>query len=428
MSSATRVFVARLSGAGVFDPKADQVGKLRDIVVMLRTERRAPRVLGLVVEVVGRRRIFVPMTKVGAIDAGQIVVNGVVNLRRFEQRSGETLVMGDLLDRQVTLVAPRTGTDSTSPSTETPDVVTVMDVAIERELSGDWEVTQLFIRMKGGLRRRGESRIVDFDQVQGLTLATPQQGAEHLLATMEDLRPADFARALKDFTPKRRIEVARQLDDERLADVLEELSEEDQVEILQRLELDRAADVLEEMDPGDAADLISELPPDQAADLLERMEPEEAADIRRLLNYDDYTAGGMMTTEPIVLPPDATIADALAHIRNPDLSPSLAGQVYVVRPPMETPTGRYLGTCHFQRLLREPPGTLVSTVLDAALEPISPNTPVGEVARYFAAYNLVALPVVDDAGHLIGAVTVDDLIDHMLPADWRDGNVDAGGR
>ncbi|MFY9331325.1 MAG: CBS domain-containing protein [Candidatus Nanopelagicales bacterium] len=430
MTSATRVFVARLSGAGVFDPKADQVGKLRDIVVMLRSEPRPPRVLGLVVEVVGRRKIFVPMTKVSVIDAGQIVVNGVVNLRRFEQRPGETLVMGDLLDRHITLVEPdkHSGAGGAGGTEDTASTVVVMDVGIEREIPGDWVVTQIFVRLKGGLRRRGETRVVDFDQVKGLTLATPQQGAEHLLATMGDLRPADLAHAISDLSPKRRIEVARQLDDERLADVLEELPEDDQVDILQQLERDRAADVLEEMDPDDAADLISELPPDQAADLLERMEPDEAADIRRLLSYDDYTAGGMMTTEPIVLPPDSTVADALAHIRNPDLSPSLAGQVYVVRPPMETPTGRYVGTCHFQRLLREPPGTLVSAVLDAALEPISPDTPVGEVARYFATYNLVALPVVDKSGRLIGVVTVDDLVDHMLPKDWREGAPDVGVR
>ncbi|MHC8495376.1 MAG: magnesium transporter MgtE N-terminal domain-containing protein [Actinomycetes bacterium] len=418
MSTAARVFVARLAGAGVFDPKADQVGRLRDIVVLLRTDRKPPRVLGLVVEVVGRRRIFIPMTKVSAIDSHQILVNGVVNLRRFEQRPGETLVMADLLDRHVTLIEP--GEPRSDAATTDRSTVTVMDVAIERQAYSDWEVSQIYVRLKGRLRRRGESRIVDFNDVNGLTLPTAEQGAEHLLSTMENLRPADLARALMDLSQKRRIEVARQLDDERLADVLEELPEDDQVEILQRLEAERAADVLEEMDPDDAADLISELPPEQAADLLERMEPEEAADIRRLLRYDDYTAGGMMTTEPILLPPDATVADALAHIRNPDLSPALAGQVYIVRAPLETPTGRYIGTCHFQRLLREPPATLVTALLDVALEPIRAETPVGEVARYFATYNLVALPVVDETDHLIGVVTVDDLIDHMLPADWRD--------
>ncbi|MEK9665097.1 MAG: CBS domain-containing protein, partial [Candidatus Nanopelagicales bacterium] len=150
------------------------------------------------------------------------------------------------------------------------------------------------------------------------------------------------------------------------------------------------------------------------------MEPDEADDIRRLLVYGDYTAGGMMTTEPIVLAPDATVAEALARVRAPELSPSLAAQVYVTRPPTDTPTGRYLGTCHLQRLLREPPSALVSGIVDTALEPISPETDVPTVARYFATYNLVALPVVDADDHLLGAVTVDDLIDHMLPKNWRD--------
>jgi Mg/Co/Ni transporter MgtE len=127
-----------------------------------------------------------------------------------------------------------------------------------------------------------------------------------------------------------------------------------------------------------------------------------------------------MTTEPVVLSPDATVADALARIRNSDLSPALASQVYVVRPPLETPTGRFLGVAHFQRLLREPPSTLVSAVIDTDLEAVEPEAPLGAVTRYFATYNLVALPVVDPGGHLLGAVTVDDVIDHMLPEDWRE--------
>lgn len=427
MTTSSRVFVARLSGAGVFDPMAEQVGKLRDFVVLLRTEQRPPRVLGLVVEVVGRRRIFVPMTRVTVIGTGQIVVTGVVNLRRFEQRPGETLVMAELLDRKVALTKSDNGAEANAQKSDahTHDtVVTVMDVGIERESSNDWLVTQMYVRLRGGLRRRGETRVVDFRDVQGLTLPTPEQGAEHLLATLEGLRAADLASAIQDLPRKRRIEVVRLLDDERLADVMEELPEDDQVEIMQVLEAERAADVLEEMDPDDAADLISELPPEQAADLLGRMEPDDAADIRRLLTYDEYTAGGMMTTEPVVLSPDSTVADALALIRNADLAPSLAGQVYIVRPPMETPTGRYLGTCHFQRLLREPPATLVSAVIDSTLAPIGAQTHLGEVARYFATYNLVALPVIDEAGRLLGVVTVDDLIDHMLPTDWRDHSDD----
>lgn len=411
MTSPSRVFVARLARAEVFDPKADQVGRVRDVVVALRTDSQPPRVVGLVVEVVGRRRIFVPMSRVTAVDSGQVVVSGVVNLRRFQQRSGETLALGELLDRRVTLVDPA--------RSSTPSTVTIVDLGIEQRPSRDWFVTQLFIREGGGLRRKGQTRIVDWAAVDGLTLPQ-EQGAEHFLATLDDMRPQDLALALQEMPAKRRLEVVRELDDDRLADVLEELPEDEQVEIMQSLDMERAADVLEEMDPDDAADLISELPPDQAEDLLERMEQDEADDIRRLLVYGDYTAGGMMTTEPVILTADATVAEALARVRSPELSPSLAAQVYVTRAPTDTPTGRYLGTCHFQRMLREPPAALVSGILDTTLEPIAPETDVATVARYFATYNLVSLPVVDANDHLLGAVTVDDLIDHMLPEDWRE--------
>jgi len=411
-TAATRIFLARLSGIGVFDPNGDQVGKVRDGVMVLRTGLNPPRLTGLVVEVQPRRRIFVPMTKVTAIDAGTVIVTGTVNLRRFEQRPNETLVAAELLDRTVDLVA-------------SGEQVTVLDMGVEQSRTRDWFVTQLFVRRGGaGFRRKHEKFVVDWEDIRGLSLPSIDQPAEQLLSTLEAMVPADLANALHDLPDKRRIEVARELDDERLADVLEEMPEEDRVEILQALEAERAADVLEEMAPDDAADLISELPPEQAADLLERMEPEEADDIRRLLSYDDFSAGGMMTTEPIVLPPDATVADALAQIRNADLSPALASQVYVTRAPTETPTGKFLGTCHFQRLLREPPGTLVSAVIDTNLEPITADAPLAEVTRYFAAYNLVAVPVIDDNDRLLGTVTVDDVIDHMLPDNWREQDSD----
>lgn len=408
MSTPSRVFLARLAGIGVFDPNGDQVGKVRDGVMVLRTGLNPPRLTGLVVEVAARRRIFVPMTKVTAIDAGQVITTGALNLRRFEQRPNESLVNAELLDRTVTLV-------------ENGEQVTVMDMAVEQSRTRDWTVTQLFVRQgHSGFRRRGERFVVEWNAIRGLSLPTTDQPAEQLLATFEQLLPADVAHALMDVPVKRRIEIARELDDERLADVLEEMSEDARVEIVQALEAERAADVLEEMDADDAADLISDLPPDQAADILDRMDAEDADDIRRLLTYDAFSAGGMMTPNPIVLPHDATVADALAHIRNPELSPALASQVYIARSPTETPTGKFLGTAHFQRLLREPPATLVAECIDSNLEPIGPDAPLGDVTRYFAAYNLVAVPIVDEHDRLLGTVTIDDVIDHMLPEDWRD--------
>jgi CBS domain-containing protein len=405
-----RVFVSHLSGIAVFDPNGDQVGRLRDLVAMLRVGSRPPRLLGLVVEVVSRRRIFLPMTRVTGVESGQVITTGVVNMRRFEQRASETLVLGELLDRRVRLV-------------ESGEEVTVLDIGISQlPARRDWEIDKVFVRKgKGGaLRRKGEALTVEWSAVTGFSLEEHGQGAENLLATFEQLRPADLAGVLHHLSPKRRAEVAAALADDRLADVLEELPEDDQVEILGKLQDERAADVLEAMDPDDAADLLSELPEEEKERLLTLMRPEEAADVRRLMAYEERTAGGLMTTEPIVLRPDATVADALARVRDPDLSPSLAAQVYVCRPPDETPTGKYLGLVHFQRLLRDPPFTLVSSIADTDLPALPPGTSLSELTSYLATYNMVAAPVVDEGGALLGAVTVDDVLDHLLPDDWRE--------
>ncbi|MFD4575554.1 magnesium transporter MgtE N-terminal domain-containing protein [Streptomyces sp. NPDC058417] len=407
-----RIFVSHLAGVAVFDPNGDSVGRVRDLIVMLRVGRRPPRLLGLVVELPTRRRIFLPMTRVTSIESGQVISTGVLNVRRFEQRPTERLAFGELLDRRVTLV-------------ETGEEATVLDVSV-RQLPArrDWEIDRVFVqkgRRGGAFRRgRGEKLTVDWSAVTGFSLEEHGQGAESLLATFEQLRPADLANVLHHLSPKRRAEVAAALDDDRLADVLEELPEDDQIEILGKLKEERAADVLEAMDPDDAADLLAELPEGDQERLLSLMRPDDAADMRRLMAYEEHTAGGLMTTEPIVLRPDATVADALARVRNPDLSPALAAQVYVCRPPDDTPTGKYLGTVHFQRLLRDPPYTLVSSIVDDSLQSLEPDATLPVVAGFFAAYDMVAAPVVDDAGSLLGVVTVDDVLDHMLPEDWRE--------
>lgn len=399
------MFAARLSGLPVFDPLGDQVGRIRDVVVSLRVARESPRVLGIVVEV-QRRPIFVAMGRVTALDAGQVVLSsGTVSLRRYTHRPGELLVLGDLLDRQVTVRS--TGVTGT-----------LVDAAMEQTRTRDWYVTKLAVRE--GRRRRGNLHTFDIDEIEGLNVPPSEQGVTNLLAAFEKLRPADLAEVLRDLSRKRRAEVAAALDDDALADVLEELPEDAQVEILAGLETERAADVLEAMDPDDAADLLGELSTEEQERLLELMQPGEAEPVRRLLVYADDTAGGIMTSEPVILPPDATVADALARIRNPDLTPALAAQIYVARPPFETPTGRYLGTVFFQRLLREPPSTIVAGLVDNDIDPLGPDASLRRVTRHLAAYNLVAVPVVDEAGRLIGAVSIDDVLDHTLPDDWRD--------
>ncbi|HVH23322.1 MAG TPA: CBS domain-containing protein [Pseudonocardia sp.] len=403
-----RVFVARLVGLAVFGPDGERIGKVRDLVVGLRVDANPPRVLGMLVEMATRRRIFVPMLRVTAPGSTAVTLaTGSVSLRGFTQRPNETMVVGQLLDARVRL-------------TDGGAEVVVVDAAIEPTRSRDWVVGRLAVRPpRRGLSRRGQIQIVPWHAVTGLSLSD-RQGAEGLLAVFETMRPADVAAALHWLPAKRQFEVIDSLDDERLADVFEEMSDAERRVLLSHLDAERAADVLEAMSPDDAADLLGYLPDAESEALLALMEPEESAPVRRLLSYSARTAGGLMTPEPIILRPDATVAEALARIRNPDIPPALASMVFVCRPPSDTPTGRYLGCAHAQRLLREAPFELVAGVVDKDMPRLAPEAPLGEVTRYFAAYNLVAGPVVDSEDHLLGAVTVDDVLDHLLPPDWRD--------
>jgi flagellar motility protein MotE (MotC chaperone) len=402
-----RIFLARLAGTAVFDPNGDPVGKVRDAVATLRSNNQSPRVLGLVVEVPLRRRVFVPITRVTSIEAGAVVITGLLNMRRFETRTGEMLVLGDLLDRTISLI-------------ETGESVLVEDMGMELNRTGDWLITRVHIMRKGrGLRRKGATSTVAWDEVTGFAQHENNQGVSNLLSTLSNLRAADLAAVIQDLAPKRRVEVARALDDERLADVLEEMDESERVALLAELEGERAADVLEEMDPDDAADLLREIGEERAQELIELMDPEDAEDLLRLMTYEDYSAGGMMTTEPIVMSADYTVADALAAVRQSEISPALASQVFIARQPLETPTGRFIGMVHYQRLLREPPSTLLGSIVDTNTQGVNPDASLHAVSSYLASYNLLSLPVIDANDRLLGAVTVDDVLDHLLPTNWR---------
>ena len=412
MPTATKVFATGVTRLAVFGPDGEPIGRVRDLVAVLRADRRPPRVLGIVVEMTTRRRIFVPMLRVTAIDPGAVTLaTGSVNLRQFHKRPNEILVVGELLDARVVVLA-----------SDTPAVV--VDIAMEQTRTRDWELAKVAVRERTGrLTRRGPIRVMDWDSVSGLTIAEMGHGpqsADHLLAEFDTMRAADVARALRQLPAKRRYEVVDALDDERLADIIEELPDADQTDLLSHLEDERAADVLEAMNPDDAADVLAELPRTAAETLLGLMQPQESAPVRRLLAYSGRTAGGLMTPEPVILTPDATVAEALARIRNQDLTPALASMVFVARPPQATPTGRYLGCVHAQRLLREPPFELVAGAMDGELSTLRPDAELPEVTRFFATYNLVCAPVVDAEEHLLGAVTVDDVLDHLLPDNWRE--------
>jgi Mg/Co/Ni transporter MgtE len=133
----------------------------------------------------------------------------------------------------------------------------------------------------------------------------------------------------------------------------------------------------------------------------------------------------MMTTDPILMSADYSVADALAAVRRSEISPALASQVFICRQPLETPTGRYIGMVHYQRLLREAPATLLGSIVDTDTQGLNPNATLHEVSSYLASYNLLSLPVVDANERLLGVVTVDDVLDHLLPENWRHDHRDS---
>ena len=395
------VFASRLRGRPLLDSEDMPVGRVRDVVILPAAAGDPPWVVGLVVTV-QRHEIFVNLGRVAEISIdGVHLRGGTVDLRRFSRRAGEILASG-LYGKRV-------------------EGGIVLDVGIvpSQRRRAAWEVSVLAVGPgRGlGLGLRHHMTIVPWDKHPELFKVSAL--AEQLVQ-LREMNPTDLANAVEALPDTRRQELAEMLHDEQLADVLEELPEQDQVRLLASLGVERGADVVEEMQPDDAADVLAEMPPEQRERLLAAMENVQAADLRRLLRYDATTAGGLMTSQPLIVPPDAPVAEVLAQIRDPRMPTTAAAQVYVCEPPTETPTGRYLGTIGFQALLRQPPAAMVGEVIEDSGF-VRPDLSEKEVARRMAAYNLIGVAVCDEHGRLLGAITVDDVLDRILPAGWRKG-------
>jgi CBS domain-containing protein len=393
------VYASRVMGLPLLDADGATLGRVDDVVLVPPHRAMAPRVLGFVAAV-QRRRIFVSVGRVGELgELGLRLKGSAIDLSPFQLRPGE-LLAGDLLDLQL------------------PGGDVINDLALrasERE-TVTWEVATVALGSRGPLRRHRPPRVVPWREVTGVWDAgdVPVE-----LGAYRDMHPTDVAAAVRRLPLAKRRQLAEAMDDERLADLLEELEEEDQVRLIQGLDVERMAHVLEEMAPDDAADLLGELPKKQQVQLLAAMTPDEAGPLRRLLRYGEKTAGGLMTPEPLVVTPGTPVAEVLARLRDPELTPALAAQVFVAEAPAQTPTGPYRGMVGVQRLLREPPSSDVGRCVEEQGPAITPAMPEAEVAARMAAYNLLALPVCDRDGRLLGAVSIDDVLDAVLPEGWR---------
>jgi CBS domain-containing protein/sporulation protein YlmC with PRC-barrel domain len=421
VSTPTRAFVGRLTELSVFDPLGDQVGRVRDVVVTFNVARTRPRVIGLVVEVAGRERVFVPMTRVTSVEGGQVITTGLVNMRRFEQRGNETLVVAELFERPVEVRTEEGGLLA----------ATVEDIGIEQHGSRGWSVARAFVRTgapRGGLgrlaRRRGETRLVAIEDVVGLRTSSSAQSAARLVEAYEDLKPADLAEVIHDLTPKRRAEVAAASATSGSPTSSRSCPRTTRSRSSPGCEVDRAADVLEAMEPDDAADLLAELPKERQEELLQKMDPTRPPTCAACSPTTRTPPVGLMTTEPVILGPEASIAEALAVVRRescprpwPARSSSAARRWRP--PPAATSAWSTSSACCASP--RTPDRRHPRQGRRAAH---SPTPPSARSPGMLATYDLVGLPVVDAEGHLLGAVTVDDVLDHILPEDWREDRHD----
>jgi CBS domain-containing protein/sporulation protein YlmC with PRC-barrel domain len=393
------VYISRLTRLSLVAADGSDVGHVVDVV--LDMGGRPPRVNGFVVGGVQRRRVFVSAGRVGEIDGrGVRLRRGSINLRQFGLREGERLAAGELIGRRV---GGRRVVDIGLQPSDDPFAWEVATVALGA------------VRRVPGLKRSPE--VVDWSEAG--ELFSEQRPVDRQAATLGGLHPVEMAMQIRLMPMSRRRVLAEALEDERLADLLEELPEDEQVRLLEGFDPERVGRVLDEMEADDAADLLGEMSLSEQEELLAAMDPDEAESVRRLLVYKPDTAGGLMTPEPIILSPISTVAEALAHVRNPDLPVPLASQVFVCQPPLETPTGRFVGVVGVQRLLREAPSKPLGRCIDDDWDAVNPTVSDREVAGRLAAYNVVAIPVTDEAGRLVGAVTIDDVLDRVLPQGWR---------
>lgn len=404
--AAELIYAFRVMRLPLLDAGGSPIGRIEDLVAVPGRPARhgrpaaAPRLVGFVASS-QRRRIFVNANRVAELNSdGARLKSWDIDLNPFKPRAGEVLIGADLIDRRI-------GDEAVSD-------IGLLPASDGR--SSWWEIDKVRLTKRSTLGRRSSYRLADADSVPGLFDNPTAMEAE--AARLRDFHPAEVAAVVRALPDHQRRQLADALDDQRLADVLEELPEEEQIRIVEGLDRERLEGIFDEMEFDDVADLLGKMTTDQQEQMLEAMDDDDEEVVRRLLSYEEGTAGGLMNPEVIILGLSATVAEALAQVRDPDWVVSIATQVFVCQAPFKTPTGKFLGVVHMQRLLREPPAMELRHLIDE-VPIIAPETSDRETAAELASYDLLAVPVCDNAGRLLGAVTVDDVIDRMLGTEWR---------
>jgi CBS domain-containing protein len=404
------LYLSQVLRRPIRDLEGERIATIKDVIVRLGEDDHPP-VTGFVARY-RRRDFFLSRWRIAEFGLPGLRLNSdILDLRPFERREDEVLLARDVLDKQLIDVDGKR-------------VVRVNDVQII-EAAGDWRVTGADVSLKGLWRRlaphgfAGTQRpveVIDWADVGYLATDAATVQLKSSRGKLARLHPVEIARLAESLSYHHGTEVVAALDDEIAAETLEEMPVEHQARILGDLNEERAADILEWMSPDEAADVLGDLPEEKAEELLGLMEGEEQADVAELLPYEDDTAGGLMTTEFVTLPRDLTVGEAVARLRDMAETPNMIYYLYVVS---GEGSWQLEGVIALRNLILADPAAPLSQVMRSEVQTASPDDSAKEVARQIAEYNLLALPVVDDTGDILGIITVDDAMEILLPKDWR---------
>lgn len=395
--------LSHLLGLRVVDASRAVVGKVHDLVVQAARGPEA-RVTGLVVEDRSGKEHRISWEDVKGLQAQALVLKVALKDVREKALTGNEILLADhLLDKKIIDARKK-------------KIRRVSDVDLEERGEGLF-VAAVDAGVAGMVRRLG------FRSLSGPGLARhiPWADVEPLEAEtksrferLEDLHPADIADLVEEMHPTQATEVLEKLDPETAGATLPEMEPEMQADILEQLEPGKAADILEEMPPDDAADLLGDLPKEVAEEILGDMQKEEKEEVQELLRHGEDTAGGIMTTDFVALPGTMTAEGAIQKLRELAPGPEMAYYLYVV-----DGQEKLLGVLPLRNLIIARPETPLHEIMNAEVVAVKAGTAFKEVADLFAKYNLLALPVVDSGGKLEGVVTVDDVVEEIVPRVWR---------
>ena len=404
-ATAGRLSLTGIVHSPLVDRAGGRLGRVDDVIARF-AEGGYPPVTGLVGRIAGRR-LFIPRDRIAEMRPGAVQLAGEdLNLAHFERRQGEVLLGDDVLGRRLI-------------SVEAGRLVVAHDIELKLGDTG-WVVAGVDTRARG-LRgrltaRRGDGQgFLDWASIEPFVGHVPTSRLLMPLRRLRRLHPAQIADLVEAASHDEGEEIISAVhgDPELEADVFEELNTEHQVEFLRDKSDAEAAAVLAEMGPDDAADLVTELDQPRRAPILSLLPPSQQAKVRALLSYGQSSAGGLMSTDFVSVAPDATAADALAAVRAADVLPQVSADVFLLD------DGRLAGSIPLVDLLRAEGATRVSELVEHSNASVNVDDDFPEVARRMADFNLTVVAVVEDDGRVIGVITVDDVLEAMLPNSWR---------